>query len=131
MNEITKPNAFLFKAFIDGEYRTCICPRIDNKWSENDIVYIKPSEYDVPFLKEFDQVLDNEKFSVIFVGYELEPSGDGFSIKHTNSKYLKSDTSISREMYQNNTFFEIIEEGYKMFYEQPTERQGEQTQTSQ
>ena len=33
-------------------------------------------------------------------------------------------------MYNNGTFFETIEQGYQLFYEQP-ERQGEQTQTNQ
>lgn len=129
MENLTKPNAFIFKAYIDGEYRYCICPRINDKWSEQDIIYIKPNESDVPFLKEFDDILDNEKFSVIFIGY-VPDSGAGFGIKHTDSKYLKSDTAIAREMYQNNNWFETIEEGYKLFYEQ-SERQGEQTETNQ
>ena len=95
MNELTKPNAFVFKAFIDGEYRLCVCPRIDNKWSEADIVYIKDDPY-----KEFDEVLDNKLFSVIFVGYEPDPNGStGFTIKNVNSNYIKSDTSIASEMY--------------------------------
>lgn len=126
MTEITKPNAFIFKAYIDGEYRLCVCPRINDKWSEVDITYIQ--NYDGCF----DDTLDNELFSVIFVGYEQMQDGQGsFTLKDVNSKYLKSDTAIAREMYQNNNFFETIEEGYKLFYEQPTERQGEQTQTSQ
>ena len=126
MTEITKPNAFIFKAYIDGEYRLCVCPRINDKWSEVDITYIQ--NYDGCF----DDTLDNELFSVIFVGYEQMQDGQGsFTLKDVNSKYLKSDTAIAREMYQNNNFFETIEEGYKIFYEQPTERQGEQTQTSQ
>lgn len=126
MTEITKPNAFIFKAYIDGEYRLCVCPRINDKWSEVDITYIQ--NYDGCF----DDTLDNELFSVIFVGYEQMQDGQGsFTLKDVNSKYLKSDTAIAREMYQNNNFFETIEEGYKLFYEQPPERQGEQTQTSQ
>ena len=77
-NNIEKPNAFVFKAFIDNEYRLCVCPRIDNKWSEADIVYIKDDPY-----KEFDEVLDNKFFSVIFVGYEPDPNGStGFNIKN-------------------------------------------------
>ena len=126
MNEITKPNAFIFKALINGEYKLCVCPRINDKWSESDITYVE--NYDGCF----DDTLDNELFSVIFVGYEQKQDDKGsFRLKDVNSKYLKSDTSIAREMYQNNNFFETIEEGYKLFYEQPTERQGEQTQTSQ
>ncbi len=126
MTEITKPNAFVFKALIDGEYRLCVCPRIDNKWSEADITYVE--NYDGCF----DDTLDNQLFSVIFVGYEQKQDGQGsFTLKDVNSKFLKSDTAIASEMYKNDNFFETIEEGYKMFYEQSPERQGEQTQTNQ
>lgn len=131
MNELPKPNAFIFKAFIDGEYRYCICPRIDNKWSEQDIFYIRPNETDLPFLKDFDDILDNEKFSIVFIGYELDPSGEGFNVKNVDSKYLKSDTALAKDMYQKNSFFETIEEGYNLFYEQQSSGQGEQTQTNQ
>ena len=125
MNELNKPNAFVFKAFIDGEYRLCVCPRINNKWSEQDIVYVKDDPY-----KEFDEVLDNKLFSVIFVGYEEDPNGSGgFTLKNVNSNYIKSDTSIAKEMYAEGSFFATIEKGYQHFYEQ-SERQGEQTQTN-
>ena len=119
-----KPNAFVFKVLIDGEYRVCVCPRIDNKWSEKDIVYI--SDYD----GRFDDVLDNKLFSVIFVGYQEDPTGiGGFTIKNVNSQFLKSDTVIAEEMYRNGTFFTTIEKGYQTFYE--SERQGEQTTSSE
>ena len=125
MNELNKPNAFVFKAYIDGEYRLCVCPRVNNKWSEKDIVYVKDDPY-----KEFDDVLDNKLFSIVFVGYTPDESGNGFNIRNVNSQYIKSDKSIASEMYNNGTFFETIEQGYQLFYEQP-ERQGEQTQTNQ
>lgn len=119
-----KPNAFVFKVLIDGEYRVCVCPRIDNKWSEKDIVYI--SDYD----GRFDDVLDNKLFSVIFVGCQEDPTGiGGFTIKNVNSQFLKSDTQIAEEMYRNGTFFTTIEKGYQTFYE--SERQGEQTTSSE
>jgi len=119
-----KPNAFVFKVLIDKEYRVCVCPRIDNKWNEKDIVYI--SDYD----GRFDDVLDNKLFSVIFVGCEIDPTGiGGFTIKNINSKFLKSDTQIAEEMYRNGSFFSTIEKGYQTFYE--SERQGEQTTTSE
>jgi hypothetical protein len=115
-NKIEKlPNAFVFKAFIDGEIRTCVCPRIDNKWSEADITYIKDDPY-----KEFDEVLDDKLFSVIFVGYEPDTNGStgfGFTLKNVNSNYLKSDTSIASEMYNEGSFFSTIEKGYQHFYE--------------
>lgn len=119
-----KPNAFVFKVLIDGEYRVCVCPRIDNKWSEKDIVYI--SDYD----GRYDDVLDNKLFSVIFVGCQEDPTGiGGFTIKNVNSQFLKSDTVIAEEMYRNGTFFTTIEKGYQTFYE--SERQGEQTTSSE
>jgi len=125
MNELTKPNAFVFKAYIDGEYRLCVCPRIDNKWSEPDIVYVKDDPY-----KEFDDVLDNKLFSVVFVGYTQDESGNGFNIRNVNSHYIKSDTEVAQDLYMKGQFFNTIEKGYQYFYEQP-ERQGEQTQTNQ
>ena len=121
-NKIEKlPNAFVFKAFIDGEIRTCVCPRIDNKWSEADITYIKDDPY-----KEFDEVLDDKLFSVIFVGYEPDTNGStgfGFTLKNVNSNYLKSDTSIASEMYNEGSFFSTIEKGYQHFYEQSSSGQ--------
>ena len=128
-NNIEKPNAFVFKAFIDNEYRLCVCPRIDNKWSEADIVYIKDDPY-----KEFDEVLDNKFFSVIFVGYEPDPNGStGFTLKNINSNYMKSDISIASEMYNEGSFFSTIEKGYQHFYEQSitSEREGIVSQTSE
>ena len=125
MSKSIRPNAFVFKAFIDGEYRLCVCPRIKNKWSEKDIVYVKDDPY-----KEFNEVLDNKLFSVIFVGCQEDPTGiGGFTIKNVNSQFLKSDTVIAEEMYRNGTFFTTIEKGYQTFYE--SERQGEQTTSSE
>jgi hypothetical protein len=120
MNELTKPNAFVFKAYIDGEYRLCVCPRIDDKWSEKDIVYIKDDPY-----KEFDDVLDNKLFSVIFVGYIKDSENDkGFTLKHINSHYMKSDSDLSETMYQQGIFFNTIEKGYQQFYEQQSSGKG-------
>ena len=127
-NDIEKPNAFVFKAFIDNEYRLCVCPRIDDKWSEADIVYVKEDLY-----KEFDEVLDNKFFSVVFVGYVADESGNGFNIKNVNSHYIKSDTTVAEEMYNEGTFFNTIEKGYQHFYEQSvtSEREGIVSQTSE
>lgn len=127
MSELIKPNAFVFKAYIDGEYRLCVCPRIDDKWSESDIVYIKNDPY-----KEFDEVLDNKFFSVIFVGYEPDPNGSGgFRLKNANSHYIKSDTISAEEMYNKGNFFSTIEKGYQKFYEKSSEWQGIETETNQ
>jgi hypothetical protein len=116
MSELTKPNAFVFKAYIDEEYRLCICPRINNQWSEKDIVYVKNDTY-----KEFDDVLDNKLFSVIFVGYEKDSEkDDDFTLKHVNSHFLKSDVDISETMYREGRFFSTIEKGYQLFYQQPS-----------
>lgn len=126
MSELTKPNAFVFKAFIDGKYRLCVCPRVDNKWSEDDIVYVE--NYD----GAFDDVLHEKYFSILFVGYEKTSETNGtFNLKNVNSQYLKSDTDIASEMYNEGSFFNTIEKGYQHFYEQQPSGQGEQTQTSQ
>ena len=112
MTTLTKPNAFVFKSLVDGEYRLCVCPRIDNKWSEEDIIYIHEDLY-----KEFDDVLDNKLFSIVFVGYIKEENGNGLTLKSINPYYLKSDTEISEEMYNSGDFFSTIEDGYQRFYE--------------
>jgi len=112
MSKLTKPNAFVFKSLVDGEYKLCVCPRIDNKWSETDIVYIHDDIY-----KEFDDVLDNKLFSVIFVGYIKDENGNGFTLKSINPYYLKSDTEIAEEMYYSGDFFTTIEDAYQKFYE--------------
>ena len=127
-NNIEKPNAFVFKAFIDNECRLCVCPRIDNKWSEADIVYIQ--DYD----GAFDDVLHEKYFSVLFVGYEKTNDTNGkFTLKNVNSQYIKSDTSIASEMYNEGSFFSTIEKGYQHFYEQSitSEREGIVSQTSE
>ena len=126
-NNIEKPNAFVFKTLIDNEYKLCVCPRIDNKWSEADIAYIKDDPY-----KEFDEVLDNKLFSVIFVGYEPDPNGStGFTLKNINSNYMKSDISIASEMYNEGSFFSTIEKGYQHFYEQSSSGQRIETTSNQ
>lgn len=129
MSELTKPNAFLFKALIDNEFKTCVCPRIDNQWSEKDIVYIKDNPYTT-----FDDVLDNTLFSVLFVGYEEDPTGvGGFKLTHVNSKFMRSDKDTSQDLYQRGLFFSTVEKGYQQFYEQPeqTSGQGINSQTSE
>lgn len=126
MTNQDKPNAFVFKAFIDGEYRLCVCPRIDNQWSEKDIVYVKDDPY-----REFDDVLDNNLFSIIFVGYEKDPTVvGGFKLKHVNSQFMKSDNETSETMYRQGKFFSTIEKGYQKFYEQ-SERQGQSSTSNQ
>lgn len=126
MNELTKPNAFVFKAFIDNEYKLCVCPRIDNKWSEADIVYIQ--DYD----GAFDDVLHEKYFSVLFVGYEKTNDTNGkFTLKNVNAQYIKSDTAIASDMYADNSFFSTIEKGYQHFYEQQSSREGLETTPNQ
>jgi hypothetical protein len=128
MSELTKPNAFVFKAFIDNEYKLCVCPRINNKWSEADIVYIQ--DYD----GAFDDVLHEKYFSVLFVGYEKTDDTNGkFTLKNVNAQYIKSDKAIASDMYANNSFFSTIEKGYQHFYEQSitSEREGIVSQTSE
>ncbi len=116
MSELTKPNAFVFKALIENEYKLCLCPRIDGQWSEKDIVFIK----DENATKMFDDVLENILFSILFVGYENDPTGvGGVKISNTNSKFMRSDKDTSQSLYQRGLFFSTIEKGYQQFYEQP------------
>jgi hypothetical protein len=124
-NNNKKPNAFVFKVLIEGEYRMCVCPRIDGHWSEKDIFYI-----DNP-IKELYDALEERLFNVIFVVYEKEADG-GFWIRPPNDpKFLKSDTAIAFEMYRKGQFFTAIEDGYQQLYEQQTSGQGGQTPSSE
>ena len=121
MSELTKPNAFLFKALIENEYKLCVCPRIDGQWSEKDIVYIKDNPYNT-----FDDVLDNVLFSVLFVGYEEDPTGTGgFKITHINTKFMRSDKDSAQVLYQKGLFFSTVEKGYQTFYEQSEQSSGQ------
>jgi hypothetical protein len=111
MDNTEKPNAFIFKAFIEEEYRLCVCPRVDGKWSENDITYINEN------INEFDDVLDNELFSIIFVDYNKLEGEDKFKITHKNSHFIKSDKVKAKDLYVAGRFFPTIEAGYQKFYE--------------
>ena len=116
-DEQIKPNAFAFKAYIDDQFRMCICPRISGSWSEQDIFYVENP------VKEVYDSLDDKLFHVIFVVFEKDQDG-GFWIKPpTKSYYLKSDTAIAKEMYIKGEFFNTIEKGYQLFYEQPPKEQ--------
>jgi hypothetical protein len=116
MSELTKPNAFVFKALIENEFKLCLCPRIDGQWSEKDIVFIK----DENAAKMFDDVLDNILFSILFVGYEDDPTGvGGIKLLNTNSRFMRSDKESAQSLYQQGMFFSTVEKGYQQFYEQP------------
>lgn len=116
-NDEVKPNAFAFKAYIDDQFRMCICPRISGSWSEQDTFYVENP------MKEVYDSLDNKLFNVVFVVYEKDKDG-GFWIKPpTKPYYMKSDTAIAKDMYANGEFFKMVEKGYKFFYEQPPEEQ--------
>jgi hypothetical protein len=129
MNELIKPNAFLFKALIENEFKLCLCPRIDGQWSEKDIVYIKDDFGG----KMFDDVLDNILFSVLFVGYEEDPTGvGGIKISNVNSRFMRSDKDAAQDLYQRGMFFTTVEKGYQQFYEQPeSSREGQQATSSE
>lgn len=121
---IQKPNAFAFKAFIDSEYRLCICPRVDDQWSEKDIYYIPENQ------TELGTFLEERLFNVVFVNIRKEENG--FWLDYKNSYYLKSDGATSEELYLKGEFFKTVEKGYQAFYEQPTsEREGQQTSTGE
>jgi len=127
MNELNKPNAFAFKAFIDDEYRLCICPRIDNKWDEDKIFYIKD------YNGSFDDVLDNKLFSIVFIGIdENYETNTDIKLKEVDSRFMKSNNDIAQEMYMKGNFFSTIEKGYQQFYEQSeSSREGQQATASE
>lgn len=107
-----KPNAFVFKVFIKGQYRMCVCPRVDDKWSEKDIFYVDKPQADLY------TDLHEKLFHVIFVSYEKDDNG-GFWIKPSDKPYfLKSDTAIAEDLYHKGEFFSTIEQAYKEIYEQ-------------
>ena len=107
------PNAFVFKVFIKGEYRLCVCPRIDDKWSEKDIFYVEQPQKDL-----FDG-LDNRLFNVIFVTYEKDDKG-GFWIKPGDQPFfVRSDTVVAEDLYHQGKFFSTIETAYNDIYNKP------------
>lgn len=123
MNQ-TLPNAFVFKVFIKGEYRMCVCPRVDHKWSEKDIFYVENPQ------KDLYDGLDNKLLNVIFVTYEKDDKG-GFWIKPGDKPFfVKSDTVIAEDLYHKGKFFSTIEEAYKTIYEQSEDTSGQGGQTS-
>lgn len=125
MIENQKPNAFVFKAFIKGEYRLCVCPRVDNHWAEKEIIYI-----DNPFKELYDS-LDDRFFNVIFVVYEKD-ADKGFWIKPGDTpSFLKSESMIAQEMYSKGEFFTTIEEGYQQIYGEQTSGEGRFLPSSQ
>ena len=44
---------------------------------------------------------------------------------------MKSDTMLTEDLLKSGEFFNIVEKGYQSFYEQTSERQGEQTKTGE
>ena len=124
MSETVKANAFVFKAFINGEYRMCVCPRVDGQWSEKEIIYV-----DNP-VKELYDALEERLFHVIFVVYEKDDKG--FWIKPgSNPTFLKSESAIAQDMYHKGEFFATIEKGYQQIYEQQPSGEGQQATTGE
>jgi|TARA_S200002703_G_C3796350_1_gene245862 hypothetical protein len=104
-----KPNAFAFKLKTDDGEKICVCPRIDDKWAEDDIFYL---EQDIPTL---NSDLDADKFNIIFIN--LVPVGEeSFNISVENGSFLKSNHSPA-ELYKENKFFDVVEKGYIKLYD--------------
>jgi hypothetical protein len=103
------PNAFAFKLKLDGDTKICICPRIENNWSEDDIFYV--DEY-IPKLTD---ELDAEKFNVIFINLIPINESESFNISIENGAFLKSNHSPA-ELYKENNFFKFVETGYKQMF---------------
>lgn len=108
--KIEKPNAFVFKAKIEDDYKLCVCPRINDEWSEEDIFYLSEPQ------KDFYDSIEEKLFHIVFVIYRkddngiwIDPGDDPFFIKH--------DEITSEQLYANQQFFSTIEGVYKKVYE--------------
>lgn len=126
-NTIEKPNAFAFKAKIgeSEETQLCICIRENDKWMTDDIFFVPEGH------PELSPYIDEQLFNIVFIGYEKDKDGEGFWIKHQNSYFMKSDSILTEDLFKNGEFFNVVEKGYQSFYEQSSERQGEQTSSSE
>ena len=129
MNELTKPNAFAFKARVgeSQEIQLCICIRENDKWMENEIFSVPEGH------PELSPYIDEQLFNIVFIGYERDKNKEGFWISNQNSFYMKSDTILTEDLLNNGEFFNTIEKGYQSFYEQSitSEREGIISQTSE
>lgn len=108
------PNCFAFKMKIDDDYKVCICPRIDNKWSELDIFYVPESGNQV--IEKIEKDLDAEYFNVIFLTIRKNEENDTMELIAENPQYLKSNALKSIDLYNDNKFFELVEHGYQKCY---------------
>lgn len=104
-----EPNAFAFKLKIDGEYTTCICPRIDDAWRESEIFHVDSN------MKNLEDVLDDIQFSVVFLYLNPTDDGTSFEISSKNGAFLKSN-HVASELYETGKFFEFVESGYQKYY---------------
>ena len=129
MNELTKPNAFAFKARVgeSQEIQLCICIRENDKWMENEIFSVPEGH------PELSPYIDEQLFNIVFIGYERDENKEGFWISNQNSYYMKSDTILTEDLLNNGEFFNTIEKGYQSFYEQSitSEREGIISQTGE
>ena len=68
MNELTKPNAFAFKARVgeSKEIQLCICIRENDKWMENEIFSVPEGH------PELSPYIDEQLFNIVFIGYERD-----------------------------------------------------------
>jgi len=114
MSELTKPNAFAFKARVgeSQEIQLCICIRENDKWMENEIFSVPEGH------PELSPYIDEQLFNIVFIGYERDENKEGFWIKHQNSYFMKSDTILTEDLVKSGEFFNTVEKGYQSFYEQ-------------
>jgi hypothetical protein len=109
------PNCFVFKLKIENEYKICVCPRINDKWSESDIFYMPVKYNDDELFSVLDNELHDEYFNVIFLTIVMSED-KGMRIVADNPHFLKSTDHISSELYSQNKFFEFVEIGYQKIY---------------
>lgn len=108
------PNCFAFKIKIEDDYKVCICPRIDDKWSELDIFYEQDTNNQL--IKAIENDLDPEYFNVIFLFLKKQENSDQFDLVANNPQYLRSNELKSMDLYNEGKFFELVEAGYLKCY---------------
>lgn len=114
MSDTSIPNCFAFKVKIEDKFKTCICPRINEKWSEDDIFYIENEDEDELFSR-LNQDLDNEYFNIIFLNI-IPDKNNKPQIVTDNPTFLKSYNLKSIELYNEGRFFDLVEMGFMKCY---------------
>lgn len=110
------PNCFAFKLKMEDKYRVCICPRINGKWSEEDIFHVPDTSDKDQLIPLLEKDLDDECFNIVFLSIENDKKSDGIKIVANKPKFLKGPEYKSADLYNEGKFFELVEVGYQRCY---------------